>query len=204
MRSRIYLLGIALLLCCTATEAWPAIIYSGVLNQTATSFSIDINNDSTADFVAGWSTWAEFPDNPDALWRGFDTEIVSGMEFLYFEQDGVPVYKVPLPPGCSVGPQAPAGMVWDTGQSYPMLMDESPTGYASDIVHLSFLNGTGNKYIGFQLQVGSSYYYGWIRLHVDAANNVRLIDYAYESTPDTPVKIPNPTLASDLLLLYLD
>ncbi len=199
---RCLLLGTALLLCCMAAKAESAVVYSGKLNQPGPDFNIDIDRDGTPDFITAWSTWAEGENN--SLWRGFDTDIVLGMQFMYYEQDDVPVSKAPLPLGYSIGPQVPAGMMWDPGLSDPMLLDESPTGYENDVTHHSFLNGIGNKYLGFALSVGSSYYYGWIQLHVDEVNNVRLIDYAYENVPGMPIKIPNTVQVPTIMLLNLD
>ncbi len=52
----------------------------------------------------------------------------------------------------------------------------------------NFFNGT-EKYVGVEFLIGGQTHYGWIGLQIDNTNPLHAIvrDYAYESTPNTPI-----------------
>ncbi len=61
-----------------------------------------------------------------------------------------------------------------------------------------------DKYLGFEISAGSEVEYGWIRFDTDACNNIVLVDYAFENTPNTPIiagAIPTPEAPNIYLLL---
>lgn len=48
--------------------------------------------------------------------------------------------------------------------------------------------GVSGAFIGVQFDISGSTHYGWIRIDVDASGAIwSVIDFAYESTPDTPI-----------------
>lgn len=54
--------------------------------------------------------------------------------------------------------------------------------------------GTGEGYIGVEFDVSGSTHYGWIRVDVADSSNFIVLDYAYESTPNTPIAAGDSTL----------
>ena len=56
--------------------------------------------------------------------------------------------------------------------------------------------GAGDRYVGCKFTLGTNTHYGWVRVSFD--NNLTLIvkDYAYESTPNTPINAGDKGIAS--------
>jgi len=58
----------------------------------------------------------------------------------------------------------------------------------------------GGGYIGLYADVGTDRHYGWCQVNMTAYNAVSLIEFAFESDPDTPVYTPEPMTLSVLAL----
>lgn len=56
--------------------------------------------------------------------------------------------------------------------------------------------GLGNRYVGCKFKLGTNTHYGWVRVSFD--DNLTLIvkDYAYESTPNTPINAGDKGVSS--------
>lgn len=67
-----------------------------------------------------------------------------------------------------------------------------------------------NQYLGVKFKIGAETHFGWVRLSISNYNNdngipeITIQDYAYESTPVTPITIENPTAASAENLVITD
>ena len=48
-------------------------------------------------------------------------------------------------------------------------------------------NGTENHFAAFQLDIDGTYHFGWMRLNVSVETGITLLDYAFESIPDSPI-----------------
>ncbi len=73
-----------------------------------------------------------------------------------------------------------------------------PSGIVSsaDIGSIGYFQGDTDAYAGLRLDVGGRLYYGWMQIHNFAANWGQIIDWAYETRPDTPIlagAVPEPS-----------
>ncbi|PKN30452.1 MAG: hypothetical protein CVU64_03235 [Deltaproteobacteria bacterium HGW-Deltaproteobacteria-21] len=186
-----------------APSARASIVYSGRLDLAGPNFTIDINKDGSNDFVTYWRTWAAGPGTGSSQ-AGYDAEMKAAMRFINNELtgfSGFPGAKVPLDYGTLIGPVPPYGLKWSGFSNDAMLWI---TRHNGNVAYSGEWHNVGNKYVGFQLTVGSSNYYGWIQLKTDEFNNIILVDYAYEDVANTPIgagafSVPLPFL--HLLLL---
>jgi hypothetical protein len=104
-------------------------------------------------------------------------------------------FAVPLTAGQQIGPGA-QGYAWMQG----------PTAFAltanADFGPIGLFTGLESAYLGLQFQQAGQTYYGWVRLGAPftGQNGGWLYDYAYETTPDTPISagagVPEPTSIS--------
>ena len=59
-------------------------------------------------------------------------------------------------------------------------------------------------FLGFRFLIGGNTHYAWARLNVaETTNVITLFDFAYESTPDTPIRTPAVPEPSSVLMLAL-
>jgi hypothetical protein len=104
-----------------------------------------------------------------------------------------------LDPEVWIGSSVPEGYVW-TGEQVAIATCFN----AGGLVCLgSFTNGLG--YLGVEFQIEGATHYGWMALLAgeDFAIRMDIVDWAYESLPNTPIRagqIPEP---SALLLSFL-
>ena len=102
------------------------------------------------------------------------------------------VYTSPtnLADGTLVGPTAPGGSRWSTAS----LAANAWFAYNPDTLSESPNFGPGS-YMGFRVQHGpsSGYIYGYFGVTWDnVTNNFQILSGAYESTPNTPIAVPEP------------
>ncbi len=77
-----------------------------------------------------------------------------------------------LPAGTSIGPSGP----WRAGGSQGVLYSSS---YPA-------LDGT-TGYVGFRMQAGNDFYYGWMHISVSSTTGITLINYQYCNKPNTAI-----------------
>jgi hypothetical protein len=104
-------------------------------------------------------------------------------------------FVVPLAAGQQIGPGA---------QAYNWML--GPTAFAltasADFGTIGLFTSLESAYLGLQFQQAGQTYYGWVRLGAPftGQNGGWLYDYAYETTPDTPILagavVPEPTSIS--------
>jgi hypothetical protein len=108
-------------------------------------------------------------------------------------------FVIPLAAGQQIGPDA-QGYTW---MQYPagLILTAS-----ADLGTVGLFTGLESAYLGLQFQQAGQTYYGWVRVGAPFAgqNGGWLYDYAYETTPDTPILagavVPEPTSISVWLL----
>jgi len=67
---------------------------------------------------------------------------------------------------------------------------------AANIGSIGYFQGQTDAYAGFRLDVAGSLYYGWIHIQNFGANWGQIIDWAYETSPNTPIfagQVPEPS-----------
>lgn len=189
--SRGLILSFAALMSLFVGSAKASVVYSGRLDIEGPDITIDINNDNQNDLSTYWYTMG-WGNGYSA--EGFEIGFNSGVQYLNTELgglyagEGLPGTKAPLEYGTLITSTPPEGLLWSCisnnymmGTTYDMFSTPSTT-------YTGVWHNTRNKYIGFELfDDNSNSYYGWLRLETDNQNNVKLIDYAYESVPNTPI-----------------
>ncbi len=182
------IIAIGLLTILATSPANSAIVYSGKLDIEGTNFSIDINNDGSNDFVTKWRTWAV---GNGFSQTGFDAEMNFDMRFInteLFPERVHPGAKAPLDYGELIGPTPPQGLLWAFNSNDAMMWITHDMWNDPFITYSGVWHDVSDKYIGFEMSVGSDPFYGWIQLDTDASNNVILLDYAYEDVPGTSIR----------------
>ena len=53
--------------------------------------------------------------------------------------------------------------------------------------HHGYWIDAGDKFVGLRVKAGNDYYYGWARLNVINCHHMIIKDYAYNSTPNSPI-----------------
>lgn len=56
--------------------------------------------------------------------------------------------------------------------------------------------GAGDRYVGCKFTLGTNTHYGWVRVSFDTNLTLIVKDYAYESTPNTPINAGDKGVAS--------
>jgi hypothetical protein len=74
---------------------------------------------------------------------------------------------------------------------------------ASDIGSIGYFQGNSSAYAGFELNIGDYDYFGWFYIHNLGANIGQITDWAYESSPNTPIEAGAVHEPSTLGLLML-
>ena len=67
---------------------------------------------------------------------------------------------------------------------------------ASDIGSIGYFQGNTSAYAGFELNIGNANYLGWFYIQNLGANIGQITDWAYETSPNTPIiagAVPEPS-----------
>lgn len=109
----------------------------------------------------------------------------------------------PLPSGYQIG--SDAGIyTWFGGGALNLATARASDTIGSPILFSGSFAGVASAYIGLEFYVGGDAYYGWVRVGAPASiNGGWIYDYAYETSPDTPITagaVPEPTTWSLLTL----
>jgi hypothetical protein len=164
----------------------------------------------------GTRLWAEGPDQPqthDLLIDGQPAfTFYSGSEFSIIADgsnavigqvvdDLGSVFAVPLASDQPIGPNA-AGYAWltaaeSTGGS--ALLSASRSGGIGPPLTIGYFAGLESTYIGIEFYDNQQLYYGWIRAGAPLVgiNGGWIYDYAYETSPNTPIEagaVPEPSI----------
>jgi hypothetical protein len=131
--------------------------------------------------------------------QALSTSVIIGQQpFVDFPD----VWAVPLSAGIEVGPSA-ATYGWSGGGLLTAAIDGGVIGQPP--LTVGYFTGLESAYLGFQFQNNGDTYYGWARVGCPIAElNVGWIyDYAYETSPNTPIvtgTVPEPGIPALLLV----
>ena len=175
-----------------------SIVYSGPISQSGPNFTIDINNDGDIDFATQW-TQMIFGSN-GSYSSSYDVNLNFNIRFLNTElvgHSGFPGSKAVLEQGVIIGPDVQNTLLWSYNSNDGMLW-ESLNFYTDPIVYSGSWNNITNGYMGFELLASTEMFYGWLQFNVDSTNNITLVDFAYEDTPNVVIaagatSVPIPT-----------
>ncbi len=84
-----------------------------------------------------------------------------------------------LTPGTPIGAASP----WRAGGTQGVLYSNAYT---------ALNNKTG--YVGFRMQAGKDFFYGWMHISVSSTNGITLLEYQYNEKPNEPILAGTPTL----------
>ena len=108
-------------------------------------------------------------------------------------------WPVPLAAGQQIGPDA-AGYVWISDPVGGSLLTWTYDGGAGGPESTGLFTGVASAYLGLQFQQDGQTYYGWARVGTPypGLNIGWLFDYAYQTTPGTPIfagegAVPEPS-----------
>jgi hypothetical protein len=152
-----------------APSAEAAVVYSGVKNLNNPG-AVDLDNDGTNDmqfFITNTSFYAGFGTPVNFDLRPLNNNSIVGGD----------IWVSNMPAGISITSSLPckqaARHLFSIQLFYPGYRGGGP-----------FFNKQG--YIGVKFDIGSSNHYGWIQFKCLGSMST-IIDWAYESTPDTPI-----------------
>ena len=121
--------------------------------------------------------------------------IIGQQPFSGFPDD---VWVVPLSTGQEIGPDA-AGYNWfDNSHGAFLLASSTGSGtQGSPFLTAGYFAGLESAYLGFDFQQAGETYYGWMQVGspVVGLNAGWIYDYAYETSPNTPIDagtVPEP------------
>ena len=205
--TRFLIMAFVLLASLFGSPADSAIVYSGRLDMAGPDFSVDLNNDGRIDFVTEWRIWAG--GNSGSV-NGFDAEFKFDIRFLNTELGGIhagneyPGTKAPLDYGELIGPVPPKELLWDHFSNDAMMWTTHDMSSDPATIYSGLWHDTDDKYLGFEISIDSNPHYGWIQLDTDVANNVALVDYAFENIPGEPIAagVVSVPLPSTFYLLF--
>lgn len=103
-------------------------------------------------------------------------------------------WAVPVREGATVRAELPDGLVWyetihTQYGSLPALLTS-----CMDVGCIGFFTGE-NAYLGVRFQAADGTHYGWMRLELPyvGINGGYVREWAYETRPDTPILVPEPS-----------
>jgi len=156
------------------------ISYSGLINDTASEFIIDINNDEVSDLKLSWGTISQSSSGSST--RAFMPTSLTGSGF-YFVCIKNPLEHKPLKSKFIVSQDLQSSdFIWSFPISW-MLITKTELG--KENVYSGGWHNKKNVFLGVRFKSDNLFYYGYIQLSIDQKNIVTLIDYALETTPNS-------------------
>jgi hypothetical protein len=161
----------------------PALNYAGVPFPPYNNREIDINQDGVIDFAVradpAFSTIAIFNNNRLAS--------------LPEEPPDIGAFVFPFAVGSQIGSSLNPVLVWERAGDYPgdsLLVGNFGTGSA-----IGLWPGV-NAYVGIELEISGQPHYGWLHIASDSFSSGSILDWAYETRPNTPTfagAVPEPS-----------
>ena len=156
--------------------------------------------------------YSDYPSGQDIDLNGdgvpdFNLSSWNGMDINLTPLNNNAIISVPEPPG-DLGAFIYA---FDQGAPISSLLDPVLTWWGSDgngppgivtasnIGSIGYFQGNTDAFAGIRLDVAGSLYYGWIQIHNFTANWGQISDWAYETSPNTPIfagEVPEPSTAA--------
>lgn len=191
-----------------------AVQYSGLknipigTNSPPASHPIDMDNDGTEDFAITFLNWeGHFTYDTyiyDSQYIEIELHIPAGNSIIVEQSvTNYSTFSVParLPANFSINSvlPAPGNRQWQPNASYNSLaaLFRYSSGFQTTGGGRSYNNyqNTWGKflgkrgYLGVRFQISGNTHYGWIQFIADEdAKNARILDWAYEDQPDTPIQ----------------
>jgi Secretion system C-terminal sorting domain len=153
------------------SKLYSQIIYTDIPDATPNAtYPLDLNNDSIDDFVIHFASTGVVcnPQNNNA----YAGEFINGTYLSWAKSQSDSI--------------CPSLATW---------YDSSNPGTMAWGTSIGYWVGATDKYLALKLIVGTSTYYGWVRIDILAGSwSFTVKDYAYESTPNTCIRAGQSTL----------
>ncbi len=150
-----------------------------------TGREFDVNNDGIADFTL---------NSPDTIAINLTPLNNNAILSVLAPPLDIGAYIYALPPGAEISSSLNPAFVW---------FDRNSSGGTATIVasstagSLGYFQGSTDAYAGIRLESGGNYYYGWLHIQNFGLNLGQISEWAYESSPNTPIlagQVPEPSL----------
>lgn len=160
---------------------------------------VDVNVDGTNEF----ELWVRLTVSADYPTSAGSTSIeLTPLSEVAFS--GKMYYAVPVGPGTEVGPELDAELEWVVPSSLFWLASRSQN-YRLLITYpwQGVLGDPARPYLGIRFRAADGIHFGWLRFgfQVGSANfftdGAGIVEWAYETEPDTPVTITPPQIPND-------
>ncbi len=161
--------------------------------------SLDLNQDGTLDFNFQWGAFLCTADIPVSACSSSFYVVVFGTNAMIHQRGEATLLRF----GESIGSVIATNRAWDDTDYYSRVSDYyfsarySTRGYGGPIV------SAGVGYIGVRFMAADGLHYGWIRLRTPTGPEFgpTVMDWAYETRPNTPIRAGD--ISSDRQALYL-
>lgn len=160
---------------------------------------VDVNGDGVNDFLLDMQFIISL-DSP--------TSEMSSVLRLGLSSDssiiGQSYYSEPLGEGEIIGPQPASGFIWITN-NYPVPVAEQFQNYRTGLTRPwdGVLADPAKPYLGVRFSAEDGTHYGWVRFGFKVGpigsypGGPAIIEWAYETQPDTPIVIAPPEIPND-------
>ena len=172
------------------------VIHSGeqnvLIDNPLSPYELDMDGNSTTDFMLGVILSSTYLNSYSSYRSAFIANPATGsyvnswlVSSIYVYSSGTTYGEVKaLDVGDPINSALSYYSYWAHGGSSWNLGDI----YSTDSYAYDNFPGEGNKYIGVYFHIGSDMHYGWIQVNIpEDVTQISIIDWAYESTPDTEI-----------------
>jgi hypothetical protein len=145
--------------------------------------------------------YSDYPSGQDIDLNGdgvpdFNLSSWNGMEIDLAPLNNNAVISVPEPPGeLGAATYALSQGALISSSLDPVLAWWGSDGNAPSVIVacanigcLGYFQGNTDAYAGVRLEAGGNFYYGWLHIHNFGANWGQITEWAYETTPSTPIQ----------------
>jgi hypothetical protein len=179
-----------------ASTASAAVIYMDIPDRVVEqgTFRLDVDGDGNPDFLLSHDLGCV----GNCLSRSGMNSAAAGAEFL-LSTTSPDSFITPLAGGSLIGPGSTIFGSFGTFAE-DRFSGQPPVTFGEDGL---WDNGT-TAFVGFRFLIGGATHFGWARLNVEETSNIiTLLDFAYEGTPETAIRITQVPEPATLTLLTL-
>jgi len=138
---------------------------------------IDFNGDNTEEYDFSWDYLGANGWNVNMDYQNNELNL-SGAPPNPWDH----MYLDPMTSGTAIN----SSSNWGNSSLNPLIAD----------IYSANFQGVGERYVGCKFTLGTNTHYGWVRVSFDTELTLIVKDYAYESTPNTPINAGDKGVSS--------